>query len=268
MIYVKCKNNILIELNPVTKDYVATSRAGKTLYTSCDMLAVERFCEHCTQYLGVHPISFVINSVLFKLKFKPIYVTGGYREHFCEIKTSDKEYTVNIYTVTQRVVAAEAHYDVLLMRKGSVIIDKIETKTKEDSELLGVLKQIDTQLRRTGTYLVPKATKSRMGEKAQAVKTVVSDCKKDVSEIERGMQEIEQSISEIELAYSGGLTVDRSKLSEEERVKFDESFDKLLEKQKRLNKALADWDKNSKVLTATILSYVAERGKVEEKAVK
>ena len=267
MIYVKCKNNILIELNPVTKEYVATSRAGKTLYTSHDMLAVERFCEHCTQYLGVHPISFVINSVLFKLKFKPIYVTGG-KEHFCEIKTSDKDYTVNIYTVTQRVTAAKAHYDVLLMKKGSVIIDKIETKTKEDSELLGVLKQIDAQLRQKGIYLVPKATKSRMGEKAQAVKTVVSDCKKDVSEIERGMREIEQSISEIELAYSGGLTVDRSKLSEEERVKFDESFDKLLEKQKQLNKALAVWDKRSKVLTDTILSYVAERGKAEEKAVK
>ena len=267
MIYVKCKNNILIELNPVTKEYVATSRAGKTLYTSHDMLAVERFCEHCTQYLGVHPISFVINSVLFKLKFKPIYVTGG-KEHFCEIKTSDKDYTVNIYTVTQRVTAAKAHYDVLLMKKGSVIIDKIETKTKEDSELLGVLKQIDAQLRQKGIYLVPKATKSRMGEKAQAVKTVVSDCKKDVSEIERGMREIEQSISEIELAYSGGLTVDRSKLSEEGRVKFDESFDKLLEKQKQLNKALAVWDKRSKVLTDTILSYVAERGKAEEKAVK
>lgn len=267
MIYVKCKNNILIELNPVTKEYVATSRAGKTLYTSHDMLAVERFCEHCTQYLGVHPISLVINSVLFKLKFKPIIVTGG-KEHFCEIKTSDKDYTVNIYTVTQRVTAAKAHYDVLLMKKGSVIIDKIETKTKEDSELLAVLKQIDAQLRRTGTYLVSKATKSRMGEKAQAVKTVVSDCKKDVSEIERGMREIEQCISEIELTYNGGLTVDRSKLSEEERVKFDESFDKLLETQKQLNEALAVWDKRSKVLTDTILSYVAERGKAEEKAVK
>lgn len=178
---VKHINNLVIMQNGEGIYEAKLSGYGTVIFRSGNLNTIISSCKNCKQFLKTHPIKFTTNEgIEYTLTFKPINERDGVVEHFCEVKFTDK-YNLTILTQTAGLHPVECHY-VTILKKGTMVINQQVTKTKEDSEIVALVKQVCTNLAKDNITLICKTNneKDKVEGKAEKDKAAAVYLERDI----------------------------------------------------------------------------------------
>ena len=158
---VKHINNLVIIKNKGGIYEAKVDGSNTVMFRSGDLNTIISRCTNCTQFLKAHPIKFTTNEGIdYTLTFKPINERSGLVEHFCEVKFTDN-YNLLILTKTAGLQPVECHYAVMI-KKGTMVVNQQVTKTKEDTEIVALVKQICTNLVKDNITLISKPNNKKV----------------------------------------------------------------------------------------------------------